>query len=84
MILNLFEYQNKEIYSGDFQELETFLDEIWLKREKSGFYYNNENTKIESQRFLQFLHKTNEIKSNKYIGVIHFDGHKINLPKIFL
>lgn len=83
-MIHLFEYQNKVPYSGDFLELETFLDEIWLKREKSGFYYNNENTKIESQRFLQFLHKTNEIKSNKYIGVIHFDGHKINLlPKIF-
>lgn len=83
-MIHLFEYQNKVSYPGDFQELETFLDEIWLKREKSGFYYNNENTKIESQRFLQFLHKTNELKSNKYIGVIHFEGHKINLlPKIF-
>lgn len=83
-MIHLFEYQNKESYSGDFQELETFLDEIWLKREKSGFYVNGGNEKIESQQFLQFLHKTQEIKSNKYIGVIHFEGHKINLlPKIF-
>ncbi|MCB0729127.1 MAG: hypothetical protein KDD00_16790, partial [Ignavibacteriae bacterium] len=39
---------------------------------------------IESQRFLQFLHGTNELKSNKYVGVIHFQGNRINLlPKIF-
>jgi len=83
-MIHLFEYQNKVPYSGDFQELETFLDEIWLKREKSGFYANGGNEKIEAQQFLQFLHKTQEIKSNKYIGVIHFEGHKINLlPKIF-
>lgn len=82
-MINLFEYQNKEVFDGDFSELETFLDDIWLKREKSGFYYSADQERIESQRFLQFLHKTNEIKSNKYIGVIHFDGRKINLlPKI--
>ncbi|MBK9736890.1 MAG: hypothetical protein IPO92_18805 [Saprospiraceae bacterium] len=82
-MINLFEYQNKEVFEGDFSELETFLDDIWLKREKSGFYYTAEQDRIESQRFLQFLHKTNEIKSNKYIGVIHFEGRKINLlPKI--
>src|SRR5690606_31065687 len=33
---------------------------------------------------LQFIHKSNELKSNKYVGVIHYQGAKINLlPKIF-
>jgi len=39
---------------------------------------------IEAQRFIQFIHKSEEIKSNKYVGVIHFGGRTINLlPKIF-
>ena len=82
---NLFEYQNKfESTSAYNNKLEEFLDEIWKNREKSGFYYDNQKDKIEVQQFLQFLHKTNEIKSNKYVGVIHFEGKKINLlPKIF-
>jgi 5-methylcytosine-specific restriction enzyme subunit McrC len=82
--VNLFEYQNKEAIQDHFDGLEGFLDEIWNNREKNSFYSQNENDKIESQRFLQFLHKTNEIKSNKYVGVIHYKGNKINLlPKIF-
>jgi 5-methylcytosine-specific restriction enzyme subunit McrC len=61
-----------------------FLDEIWNSREKNSYFSKNENNKIESQRFLQFIHKSNELKSNKYVGVIHYEGQKLNLlPKIF-
>jgi 5-methylcytosine-specific restriction enzyme subunit McrC len=86
-MINLFEYQNKEELTEEFEGLEAFLDDIWRQREKTGYYFGNDEEsgqKIESQRFLQFLHKTGEIKSNKYVGVIHYEGKKINLlPKIF-
>lgn len=81
---NLFEYQNKIDNQDSLEGLEGFLDEIWNSREKSSFYSEDGNDKIESQRFLQFLYKSNEIKSNKYVGVIHYGGNKIDLlPKIF-
>ena len=81
---NLFEYQNKIDIQDLFEGLEGFLDEIWNSREKNSFYSENGDNKIESQRFLQFIHKSNELKSNKYVGVIHYEGSKINLlPKIF-
>lgn len=83
-MINLFEYQNKIDITDSFKGLEGFLDEIWNKREKNSYYSEKGNTKIESQRFLQLLHNTNELKSNKYVGVIHYEGKKINLlPKIF-
>jgi 5-methylcytosine-specific restriction enzyme subunit McrC len=83
-MINLFEYQNKVDIQDSFEGLEGFLDEIWNSREKNSFYSENGNDKIESQRFLQFIHKSNELKSNKYVGVIHYEGSKINLlPKIF-
>ena len=83
-MINLFEYQNKVDIQDSFEGLEAFLDEIWNSREKNFFYSENGNDKIESQRFLQFIHKSNELKSNKYVGVIHYEGSKINLfPKIF-
>ena len=83
-MINLFEYQNKVDIPASFDGLEGFLDEIWNSREKNSSYSENGNDKIESQRFLQFIHKTNELKSNKYVGVIHYEGAKINLlPKIF-
>jgi 5-methylcytosine-specific restriction enzyme subunit McrC len=83
-MINLFEYQNKVDIQDSFEGLEGFLDEIWNSREKNSFYSENDNDKIESQRFLQFIHKSNELKSNKYVGVIHYKGNKINLlPKIF-
>jgi len=83
-MINLFEYQNKVDIQASFDGLEGFLDEIWNNREKNSFYSENRNDKIESQRFLQFIHKSRELKSNKYVGVIHFEGKKINLlPKIF-
>ncbi|MER3330106.1 MAG: hypothetical protein RIF34_11050, partial [Candidatus Kapaibacterium sp.] len=53
------------------------------KREKNSFY-ETEVSKEESQRFIQFLHNKNEIKSSKYVGVIQFEATTINLlPKIF-
>ncbi|MFW5871965.1 MAG: McrC family protein [bacterium] len=83
-MINLFEYQNKVDIQASFYGLEGFLNEIWNRRQKNSFYSENGNDKIESQRFLQFIHKSNELKSNKYVGVIHYEGNKINLlPKIF-
>jgi 5-methylcytosine-specific restriction enzyme subunit McrC len=84
-MINLFEYNNKEEFPKDhFDDLEVFLDDIWSKREKSSYYFNEEDNRVEQQRFIQFLHKTKTIKSNKYVGVIHFEGKTINLlPKIF-
>lgn len=87
-MINLFEYQNSEPFERDkFDDLEIFLDKIWNKREKSSYFSNSnddEEEKIESQRFLQFLRKNKHLKSNKYVGVIHFEAKTINLlPKIF-
>ncbi|WP_370476136.1 McrC family protein [Tamlana flava] len=83
-MINLFEYQNKVDIQASFDGLEAFLDEIWNNREKNSFYSENDGDKIESQRFLQFIHESKKLKSNKYVGVIHYQGHKINLlPKIF-
>lgn len=84
-MINLFEYKNREQFSEKhFEELEIFLDEVWSKREKSNYYTNEEDSKIEVQRFLQFFHKDKTLKSNKYVGVIHLEGETINLlPKIF-
>jgi len=83
-MINLFEYQNKVDIQDSFEGLEGFLDEIWNSRKKNSFYSKHGTDKIESQRFLQFIRKSNELKSNKYVGVIHYKGSKINLlPKIF-
>ena len=50
---------------------------------KVSLLYQEENRE-EVQRFIQFFHKTNELKSNKFVGVIHFQEQTINLlPKIF-
>ncbi len=83
-MINLFEYKNKVEFYNSFSELESFLDDIWMNREKHSYFADVEENKIEAQRFLQFIHKTKELKSNKYVGVIHYKGHTINLlPKIF-
>lgn len=83
-MINLFEYQNKEPISGWSDSLEEFLDAVWNNREKWGYYFEQEDRQLEVQQFLQFLHKSGEVKLNKYVGVLHFEGHKINLlPKIF-
>lgn len=83
-MINLFEYQNRESFSGNYEGVEEFLDEIWKRRERANFYDSKDSEKIEVQRFVQFLHKTKEVKSNKYVGVVHFEGQRINLlPKIF-
>ncbi|WP_318640692.1 McrC family protein [Flavobacterium ardleyense] len=83
-MINLFEYQNKETFPEQhFENLEVFLDAVWNKREKST-YYSEEENREEVQHFLQFLHKNKELKSNKFVGVIHFENQTINLlPKIF-
>lgn len=84
-MINLFEYKNTEEFSNaHFEGLESFLDDIWAKREKSSYYFNEEDNRVEQQRFVQFLHKSKTLKSNKYVGVIHYQGEVINLlPKIF-
>lgn len=83
-MINLFEYQNKVAFPVQhFDNLEVFLDAIWSKREKSS-YYNEDENREEVQHFIQFLHKNKELKSNKFVGVIHFENQTINLlPKIF-
>ena len=83
-MINLFEYQNKVDFPEEyFENLEVFLDVIWNKREKSA-YYNEEENREEVQHFIQFLHRNKELKSNKFVGVIHFENQTINLlPKIF-
>ena len=83
-MINLFEYKNKQPFPEEqFEALEVFLDDIWCKRERSTYYTDEENRE-ETQRFIQFLHKNKELKSNKYVGVIQFEGQTINLlPKIF-
>jgi 5-methylcytosine-specific restriction enzyme subunit McrC len=83
-MINLFEYQNKVAFpENHFDTIEVFLDAIWSKREKSS-YYNEDENREEVQHFLQFLHKNKELKSNKFVGVIHFENQTINLlPKIF-
>ncbi len=83
-MLNLFEYQNKEKFKGSLMNLDSFLDDIWKKREKSLFYIERDPHRNEYQQFLRLIYKSNEIKSKKYVGVIHFEGKKINLlPKVF-
>ena len=84
-MINLFEYKNKESFPKEhFEDLEVFLDEIWSKREKNSYYFNEEDNRVEQQRFIQFFHKNKNLKSNKYVGVIHYEGETINLlPKIF-
>ena len=83
-MINLFEYQNKVVFPEEhFDNLEVFLDAVWSKREKSA-YYNEDENREEVQHFIQFLHNNKELKSNKFVGVIHFDDQTINLlPKIF-
>ncbi|MBL8029579.1 MAG: hypothetical protein JNL74_24400, partial [Fibrobacteres bacterium] len=82
--MNLFEYQNKLPFTGQIDDLESFLDDIWKRREVNSLYETEDALKSELQRFLQISHKTKEIKSNKYVGVIHYNSCKINLlPKIF-
>lgn len=83
-MINLFEYQNKVEFKSSMEDLEAFLDTIWKNRERQSFYFENSEDMIESQRFLQFLHHTKEIKCNKYVGVIYSEDQKVNLlPKIF-
>ncbi len=85
MTINLFEFGNKHRLEAGFSDLEIFLDEIWRRREKNPWFYaDTQESREESQRFLQFLHNTQEIKARNYVGVIQFNGLRINLlPKVF-
>jgi 5-methylcytosine-specific restriction enzyme subunit McrC len=79
-MLDLFEYQNSTEFNDDHDELEIFLDDIWNRREVTSYYGKGDG----GQQFLQFIRKSKEIKSKKYVGVIHFNDTRINLfPKIF-
>ena len=83
-MINLFEYQNRAEFRDSEGKLEMFLDEIWNKREKSIYFVGDDSPKTETQQFIQFFRNNKEIKSNKYVGVICFEGERINLlPKIF-
>lgn len=83
-MINLFEYRNAEGLPENAEGLEEFLDDIWRNREKSQFYRESTENKVERQQFVDFLNGSKEIRSNKYVGVIHYNGHKINLlPKVF-
>ena len=82
-MINLFEHQNKADISESLEKgLEEFLDEVWAKREKNPYFDQEQADKVENQQFLQFLHKTNQIKSNNYVGVIHFEGHRIDRKSV--
>ena len=85
LMTNLFEYQNSETFpEALYEDLEVFLDDMWSKRERSSYYVDQSDNREEAQRFMQFLHKYKTVKSNKYVGVIHFEDKTINLlPKIF-
>lgn len=88
--INLFEHSNPAAYSGNAEELEAFLDNIWMSRPKSSPGYagaaDEDNLSAPSpskQQFITFP-KNGAIKSGKYIGIINFNGTVINLlPKIF-
>lgn len=83
-IINLFEYRNKETTSAPLDELEAFLDDVWKKREISKLFVDDEIGVSERQNFLQLYSKTNELRSNKFVGCIQFNGVRLNLlPKIF-
>ncbi len=82
-MINLFEYQNKEQLEINSEGIEEFLDHIWKSREKTEYFYNREPAE-EFQQFVHFFRRTREIKSKKYVGIIYYEGHAINLlPKIF-
>jgi 5-methylcytosine-specific restriction enzyme subunit McrC len=81
---NLFEYQNKEKITCNFDDFDSFLNRIWKNREKNSYSFKSKNYKKESQQFLKLFKDKNEIKSNNFVGFIQFNDLKINiLPKIF-
>ena len=88
--INLFEYSNKEKYSGNADELENLLEKIWKRRKETAFtdtYLPGEDLPDEDrgsgQKFISFL-KHDYIKSKNYVGIISINGHVINLlPKFF-
>jgi 5-methylcytosine-specific restriction enzyme subunit McrC len=80
----LFEYRNTIPRSDSMEGLEAFLEQIWDKRERSVWHTETDADQSSAQQILQFLYKTSTIKARNYVGVIHFNGNRINiLPKIF-
>ncbi|KAA5548087.1 5-methylcytosine restriction system specificity protein McrC [Adhaeribacter rhizoryzae] len=74
-------YSQPEFIS-DFQE---YLNTVWESR---NWYKEDESKKINEgrsaakQRFFTFYH--NKIKARNYVGVVQFEGHRIEIyPKIF-
>lgn len=83
-IINLFEYANVESFNGGIDDLVSFLDHIWSKRPKNASIYPDDpdDTSSRTQQFITV--NKSQLKSKKYIGIIKFNGHTINLlPKIF-
>lgn len=93
--INLFEYCNRQPYPGNLNELELFLDEIWKNRGNSSSNQLNypdiseeetfDKELASKQRFITIINDERKyIKSQKYVGIIKYDNHIINLlPKIF-
>ena len=89
--INLFEYGNAEEYSGDIDELEKFLNNIWKCRPRTESFYSDtteeesyDNISASTQKFLTFVGNANSIRSQRYVGIIKFNNQIINLlPKIF-
>ncbi|PKM92326.1 MAG: hypothetical protein CVU81_01070 [Euryarchaeota archaeon HGW-Euryarchaeota-1] len=89
-VINLFEFSNKEKYSGDVSELKSFLNEIWenYQKEKSENQFHSEEEEFDedvrkTQKFITFLDE-DKIKSKNFIGFIRYNNQTINLlPKIF-
>ena len=89
-IYNLFEYDKPLSFEGterQLNDLDSYLDEIWEKREKSVLNFwqgEDEELRKSTQQFIEFSRKNNTLRSGKYVGIISFDGKIINLlPKIF-
>ncbi len=88
--INLFEYANKEIAPDNSALLESFLDDLWQRRDRQPDFYQDISEEDDfsrdissKQKFLTFL-RNGHIQSRKYVGVIHYNGQTINLlPKIF-
>lgn len=83
---NLFEYADPVEFVGSIDSLDTFLDEIWQKRDVVVYdFWNTDNHNVKTpQQFIQFIRKNNTFRSTKYVGVIQYNGQVINLlPKIF-
>lgn len=82
--IDLYEYQNTQRLPPVDEDFLSFLDEIWNRRERAPWYESDDEARSTAQRFLNIHPTSREVRSNKYVGVIHYNGTTINLlPKIF-